>query len=209
MDNSYEATMRPWYVGTKPAEEEARLPALDNAAIVTANRLAVAAHALANEQLKQELLGRIYCQSHQFFESLVLDVLLAMGYAGRRRDLAKHLGRSHDGGVDGVIALDELGLDAIYVQAKRLKLGSAVPVADVRNFVGSLEANRASKGVFLTTGHFTQPAEQFTQSVHRRIVLIDGNRLAELMIRHNVGVAVSHSYQTKAVVNTYFSAGVT
>jgi restriction system protein len=208
MDSSYETTMKPWYQRGQQDAPAAPQPANEVVEeIASASRLAIAAHTLATLQLKEDLLGRIYCQSFRFFESLVLDLLLAMGYAGRRRDLVRHLGRSHDGGVDGVIELDELGLDAIYVQAKRLKPGSTVPVAEIRNFIGSLEANRSTKGVFLTTGQFTIPAEHFIRAVHHRVALADGNKLTELMIRHNVGVAAGQSYQTKTIINSYFTSG--
>jgi restriction system protein len=207
MEDTYENCMRPWFEGQPLQRVTAAIassaPRTDAAA--RAEHLAVHAYGLAQEELKSDLLGHIYCQSYLFFERLVLDLLLAMGYAGRRRDLARHVGRSHDGGIDGLIMEDELGLNAIYVQAKRVKLGSTIPVTDVRNFVGSLEAKRASKGVFLTTGQFTQPAEQFITAVQRRIVLIDGNRLAGLMIRHNVGVKLRHTYQSKIIDKSYFA----
>lgn len=155
--------------------------------------------------LANELLGIIHAQGPAFFETLVIDVLLAMGYGGRRRDLAARLGRSGDGGVDGVIAQDELGLDLIYMQAKRLKPGVAVALADVRDFAGSLDAHHAAKGVFVTTSHFSQQAVDFCRQVTRRVVLIDGLRFAELMIRHNIGVRVKNSYQVKRIDFDYFS----
>lgn len=156
--------------------------------------------------LRQTLLGHVFVQSHQAFEQLIIDVLLRMGYGARRGDLAKCLGRSHDGGIDGVITEDELGLDQIYMQAKRLKPNSAVPIAQVRDFVGSLEGQHASKGVFVTTAHFSSTAHSYVAGISRRVVLIDGNQLAELMIRHNIGVSVEESFQFKAVDTGYFAS---
>lgn len=155
--------------------------------------------------LAHELTGMIHAQGPEFFEHLVIDVLLAMGYGGRRRDLAARLGRSGDGGVDGVIAQDELGLDLIYLQAKRLMPSTPVAVGDVRDFAGSLDAHHAGKGVFVTTSYFTDQARVFCDRVSRRVVLIDGVRFADLMIRHNIGVRVKNSYQMKRVDFDYFA----
>jgi restriction system protein len=167
--------------------------------------LVMTAHRIASESLRLEILGRIYAQNFSFFETMIIDVLLAMGYGARRRDMAKRLGRSGDGGVDGIIDQDELGLDVIYFQAKRLKPGSVVPISAVRDFAGSLEAHRAVKGVFVTTAHFSPAAYDFVQAVSRRVVLIDGTKLTDLMIRHNIGVEVRESYQFKRLDNDYFS----
>lgn len=165
----------------------------------------VSAFRTAQSNLIHELISRIHAQVPAFFEELVIDVLLAIGYGARRRDLTRRLGRTGDGGVDGLIAQDELGLDLIYLQAKRLKPGTVVPVSEVRDFVGSLDAHRANKGVFVTTSHFSPPAIEFCEQVSRRVVLIDGNRLAELMIRHNIGVTVVETYQIKRIAPDYFS----
>jgi restriction system protein len=135
---------------------------------------------------------------------LIIDVLFHMGYAGRRRDMTKCLGKSHDGGIDGVIMADELGLDAIYLQAKRYKLGTTVPISHVRDFVGSLEAHHAAKGVFVTTGHFSASAKDFVRAIQRRVVLVDGAKLADIMIRHNIGVQVKQTFQFKELKLDYF-----
>ena len=164
----------------------------------------VIAHMLETTQLRSDILARVYVNSHTFFEKLIIDVLLRMGYAGRRRDLARHLGRSGDGGIDGIIALDELGLDVILVQAKRLRPGTTVPVSHVRDFAGSLEARRASKGIFVTTAQFSHAAHEFVGAVSRRVVLVNGVQLADIMIRHNIGVRVRETYQFKELESTYF-----
>jgi restriction system protein len=160
----------------------------------------------AMKSLETELLAHIYAQTPQFFENLIVDLLLAMGYGTRRRDLSKRLGQSHDGGVDGLISQDELGLEVILLQAKRLKPNSNVSVSQVRDFVGSLETRRATKGVFVTTGNFTVPARMIVQEVSSRIVLINGSELVALMIRHNLGVKISESYVFKALDISYFSS---
>jgi restriction system protein len=165
------------------------------------------AYSRSQATLAAELINSIHIQEPQFFEELVIDVLLAMGYGGRRRDLTRRLGRTGDGGVDGLIAMDELGLDQIYLQAKRLKPGSVVPVSEVRDFAGALDANHASKGVFVATSHFSPAAVNFSQQVSRRVVLIDGSKFAELMIRYNIGVRVQRSYQIKRIDPDYFRPG--
>lgn len=155
-------------------------------------------------QLRADLLARIHVNTHGFFEQLIIDVLLRMGYAGRRRDLSHRLGRTGDGGIDGIITRDELGLDVILVQAKRLRPGTTVPVSHVRDFAGSLEARRASKGIFVTTAQFSAAAYDFVAAVSRRVVLLNGDQLADIMIRHNIGVSVRETYQFKELDMAYF-----
>ena len=166
----------------------------------------VARHQRAQSALVMELIGRIHAQSPAFFEYLVIDVLVAMGYGDRRRDLAQRLGRTGDGGIDGLISRDELGLDVIYVQAKRLRPGTVVPVSEVRDFVGSLDARQAGKGIFFSTSHFSPGGIEFCNRVSRRVVLVDGERLAQLMVRHNVGVKVKESLQIKRIDLDYFAS---
>lgn len=158
----------------------------------------------AHLALLGELIARVHSQPPEFFEHLVLDVLRAMGY-GKRRDMAQRLGRTGDGGIDGIIALDELGLDQVYMQAKRLKPGNPVPIGEVRDFAGSLEAKHASKGVFVTTTHFSPGAVEFCAQLSRRVVLIDGNLLAELMMRNDIGVKVKEKFYLKRIDPDYFS----
>lgn len=162
----------------------------------------------ANAVLHRELIGRIHAQTPEFFERLVIDVLLAMGYGSDRAEMARCLGRSGDGGIDGIVPLDELGFDSISIQAKRLKPGTAVPISDVRDFAGSLEARRAGKGVFVTTTHFSAGAAEFCAQLVRRVVLIDGNRLADLMLRYGIGVRVQHRVEIRALDRAYFTPAV-
>ena len=159
----------------------------------------------ADAVLHRELIARMHAQTPEFFEQLVIDVLLAMGYGRDRAEMARCLGRSGDGGIDGIIGLDELGFDSICIQAKRLKPGVAVPISDVRDFAGSLEARRAVKGVFVTTTHFSAGAAEFCAQLVRRVVLIDGNRLADLMLRHGIGVRIQHRFEIRALDRGYFT----
>lgn len=159
----------------------------------------------AHLALLGELIARVHSQSPEFFENLVLDVLRSMGYGSKRRDMSQRIGRTGDGGIDGIIALDELGLDQVYMQAKRLRPGNPVPIGEVRDFAGSLEARHASKGVFVTTTHFSPGAVEFCGQLSRRVVLIDGELLAELMVRNDIGVKVKESFQFKRIDPAYFS----
>ena len=153
--------------------------------------------------LAQELLERIRHASPAFFERVVIDLLVAMGYGGSHSDAAQAVGGSGDEGVDGIIKEDRLGLDFVYVQAKRWDNPVGRPT--VQAFAGSLEGQRARKGVFLTTSTFTREAEEYVTRIEKRIVLVDGEELAQLMIDHGVGVAEVATYQVKRVDADYFS----
>jgi restriction system protein len=155
--------------------------------------------------LRTDLLARILENSPQFFEGVIVDLLVAMGYGGNRRDAAKRLGGSHDGGVDGVIDEDRLGLDRVYVQAKRYASGSSVGRPEVQSFVGSLVGLGAHKGVFVTMSSFSQAAVEFVRHLSQRVILIDGQRLSDLMIEHNVGVRVSRTVEVKRLDEDFFS----
>lgn len=161
------------------------------------------AHRQLQAALADELLVRIKAQSPRFFEKLVLELLVAMGYGGTLQDAAQVVGQSGDGGIDGVIKEDKLGLDMIYVQAKRWDNTVGRPV--VQGFAGSLDGYRARKGVFITTGTFSKDAREYVERIDKRIVLIDGPTLARLLIEHNVGVTVASAYQIKRVDSDYFS----
>lgn len=154
--------------------------------------------------LADDLLKRIREVHPSFFEILVVDLLVAMGYGGSRRDAGQALGGTGDGGVDGIIKEDKLGLDVVYIQAKRWKAGNTVGRPEIQSFAGSLEGHRARKGVFITTSKFTQDAIEYTRRIEKKIVLINGEELAQLMIDHNIGVAEAASYSVKKVDNDYF-----
>jgi restriction system protein len=163
------------------------------------------AHAAMQSALKADLLQRILINSPNFFEVLIIELLVAMGYGGSRQNAASQLGRSGDGGVDGVINEDRLGLDRVYIQAKRYSLGTPVGRPEVQSFVGSLVGLGAAKGVFVTTSGFSAQAVEYVRHLLQRVILIDGNRLAELMMEHNVGVRVSRAVEFKRVDEDFFS----
>lgn len=155
-------------------------------------------HALADE-----LLARIMSSPPEFFERLVVDLLVAMGYGGSRLDAGASLGKSHDSGVDGVIKEDRLGLDAVYIQAKRWQNNVGRP--ELQAFAGSLMGLKARKGVFITTSAFTSEAAEYVKSVQERnIVLVDGETLAELMMDHDVGVSEVSRFIIKQLDSDYF-----
>ncbi len=163
-----------------------------------------ALEATHQRSLTETLLARLHSLTYGCFENLVLDVVRAAGFATSRPDLSHHLGRSGDGGIDGIIDLDDFGLDAIYIQAKRLRPGTVVGAAAVRDFLGSLETRHASKGIFVTTGQFSQPAMEVVKSVTRRITLVDGNRLAGLMIRYEVGLRLIKTFRFQELDDLWF-----
>jgi len=164
-----------------------------------------AAHLALHSALRADLLQRVLQNSPGFFEQVIVDLLVKMGYGGSHRNAATQLGRSGDGGVDGVINEDRLGLDRVYVQAKRYALGNSVGRPEVQAFVGSLVGLGATKGVFVTTSSFSAQANEFVRHLSQRVILIDGQRLADLMIEHNVGVRVSRTIDFKRLDEDFFS----
>jgi restriction system protein len=141
--------------------------------------------------------------SPSFFERLVVELLVRMGYGGTLRDAGQAVGKSGDGGIDGIIKEDRLGLDLIYIQAKRWD--GTVGRPEIQKFAGALQGHRARKGVFITTSSFSKDALEFTSRIESKIVLIDGPTLAKHMIDHNVGVSLSRSYEVKKIDSDYFS----
>lgn len=154
------------------------------------------------ESLAQNLLDRIKAAPPAFFEQLVVDLLVTMGYGGSRSDAGEAIGGSGDGGIDGIIKEDRLGLDFVYVQAKRWE--NVVGRPHVQGFAGSLEGQRARKGVFITTSTFTDNARQYVTNIEKRIVLIDGQELAELMLDYGIGVTEVATYRVQRVDLDYF-----
>lgn len=154
------------------------------------------------KNLESELLEQVKASSPTFFERLVIDLLVAMGYGGSRLDAGRAIGRSGDEGIDGIIKEDKLGLDAIYVQAKRWEATVGRP--EIQKFAGALQGQRANKGVFITTSDFSREAHEYANVISAKIILIDGQRLTELMVDHNVGVAPIGNYELKRVDSDYF-----
>jgi restriction system protein len=162
------------------------------------------AYAKLRSQLVDEVLASILSCSPLFFEKLVLDLLVALGYGGSRKDAAEATKRSGDDGIDGVIKEDRLGLDTIYVQAKRWAPGRKVGRPDVQQFAGSLQGNRARKGVFITTSEFSRDAYEYAERIDSKIILLDGRTLAGLMIDHGLGVSTVVTYELKRIDGDYF-----
>ena len=185
-----------------PRESDASAQAL--AATTTPEEQIESAYLAVQSALRTELLQRILQNTPSFFEQVIVDLLIAMGYGGSRRSAATQLGRSGDGGVDGVINEDRLGLDRVYVQAKRYS-DTTIGRPEVQAFVGSLVGLGATKGVFVTTSSFSQQAIEFTRHLTQRIILIDGQRLAELMIEHNVGIRISRAIEFKRIDEDFFA----
>jgi restriction system protein len=161
-----------------------------------------AAHVKMTASLASEVLARVKANSPAFFEKLVVELLLNMGYGGSRADAGQAVGRSGDEGIDGVISEDRLGLDIVYLQAKRWE--GSVGRPEIQKFVGALHGKRAKKGVFITTGSFSADAASYVEHIDPKVVLIDGHRLAELMIAFDVGVSTVRTYQVKRVDSDYF-----
>ena len=155
--------------------------------------------------LADELLERIKGCSPKFFELLAVELVVAMGYGGSRVDAGQAIGQSGDDGIDGIINEDRLGLDIIYLQAKRWEGTVGRPV--VQAFAGSLEGQRARKGILITTSRFSKEAKEYVTRIEKKIVLIDGERLADLMIDFNIGVTEVSSYVVKKADLDYFDAG--
>ena len=155
--------------------------------------------------IESELLDTIKQASPSFFEQVVIDLLVQMGYGGNRQDAASAVGRSGDEGIDGIINEDRLGLDVIYIQAKRWE--GTVGRPEIQKFAGALQGQRAKKGIFITTSTFSREATDFAGSIDTRVILIDGSRLAKLMIDHNVGVSSVGIYEVKKIDADYFEAG--
>ncbi len=192
---------------TKPQEKPEVVPGPASQAVPagTPEEQLEAASGTLNESLRDALLARVLEASPASFERLIVDLLLHMGYGGSREDAGEHLGRTGDGGVDGVIREDRLGLDRVYLQAKRYKPGNAVGSEAVQAFIGALVGKGSQKGVLITTSMFTSKAlETASQSGGLRLVLIDGETLTKLMIQFNVGVKVARTVEVKRIDLDYF-----
>lgn len=153
--------------------------------------------------LSAQILERIAAHSPGFFERLVVDLMVAMGYGGSRADAGRSIGGTGDEGIDGIIKEDRLGLDVVYLQAKRWD--GTVGRPEVQKFVGALHGKRAKKGVFITTGRFSDDARRYVETIDPKVILIDGLALAELMIDHGVGTTTSATYLIKRIDSDYFS----
>jgi len=157
-----------------------------------------------NQSLSEELLETMHDMDPYKFEQLVIDLLFAMGYGGSRAEAARVTQKSNDGGIDGIINEDRLGLDVIYIQAKRYQAESTIGRKEIQSFVGALAGQQANKGVFITTSDFKKTAVEYAAAVTQKVILIGGQRLAELMIEHNIGVSTIRTISLKRLDSDYF-----
>lgn len=182
---------------TRPAREVAAT------AETTPEELILSGYRQIQAALASDLLDRVKAASPAFFERLVVQLLVAMGYGGSIEDAGKALGKPGDEGIDGIIKEDRLGLDVIYLQGKRWEKTIGRP--DIQQFAGALQGQRARKGVFITTSTFSADARQYAERIDTRIILIDGTELAKLMIAHGVGVTPVAVYELKRVDSDFFA----
>ena len=162
------------------------------------------AHRQIDASLSQDLIDRIRAAPSDFFERLIVNLLLSMGFGGSAADAGRAIGRSGDDGVDSVIDQDALGLDRVYIQAKRYAQGNNIGPGAIRDFFGSLDRHKATKGLFVTTSTFSASARETAEFLSKRIVLIDGAQLTKLMIRHNVGCRIEDTLYIKKVDEDFF-----
>ena len=159
--------------------------------------------------LEADVLNRVRTAAPAFLEQVVIDLLIAMGYGGGDVAMGRVTGRSGDGGIDGTIREDALGLDEVYVQAKKYADGKTVGEGDLRNFAGAIDAAGTTKGVFVTTAGFTDAAKDYVARSPKRIVLIDGDELARLMVAHDIGVRTRVRHEIKRIDEDYFDQEAT
>lgn len=184
------------------AESESNLLEQEN--ISTPDEILRAAYKKVNEALAQDILERTRKVTPDFFEYLLIELLIAMGYGGAGEGAAHALGKTGDNGVDGVIDQDPLGVDQIYIQAKRYAEGNNVGAGDIRDFFGALNLKRAQKGIFITTSDFTSSAQDTANNLGMRIVLINGKELAKLMLRYNIGSRDEDVLHIKKIDEDFF-----
>lgn len=184
-------------------ESEPELPPLGDKR--TPDEVMREAHRRIEDALRGEMIEKIREASPAFFEGLVVNLLVAMGYGGSVTDAGRALGRSGDGGIDGVIDQDALGLDRVYIQAKRYGEGNNVGPGAIRDFFGSLDRFKASKGLFVSTSNFTKEAVETAQALSKRIVLIDSEALTKLMVRYNVGCRVEETLYVRKMDEDFFA----
>lgn len=193
--------------GTRSSVKVVETKGATDVSTATPSEALESAYENLRDELADELLGRLKKISPAFFERVVVELLVKMGYGGSRADAGKAIGRSGDGGIDGIIKEDKLGLDVVYIQAKRWD-NNPVGRPDVMQFAGALQAQRANKGIFITTSRFTDDARSYVSQIGSKIVLIDGEQLTGLMIEHDVGVSTVSLYPVKRVDSDYFEESI-
>lgn len=193
--------------GTRSGDKAIESKGTSDVSTATPSEALESAYENLRDELADELLGRLKKISPAFFERVVVELLVKMGYGGSRADAGKAIGRSGDGGIDGIIKEDKLGLDVVYIQAKRWDY-NPVGRPDVMQFAGALQAQRANKGIFITTSRFTDDARSYVSQIGNKIVLIDSEQLTSLMIEHDVGVSTVSLYPVKKVDSDYFEESI-
>jgi restriction system protein len=189
--------------GTRRGDKTVESKTIPDVSTATPSESLEAAYENLRDELADELLGKLKKTSPSFFERVVVELLVKMGYGGSRADAGKAIGRSGDGGIDGIIKEDKLGLDVVYIQAKRWD-NNPVGRPEVMQFAGALQAQRANKGIFITTSRFTDDSRNYVSQIGSKIVLIDGEQLTSLMIEHDVGVSTVSLYPVKKIDSDYF-----
>jgi len=190
--------------GHSGSSENAEIKTTNESLSITPEERIAEAHSVLQCNLVSDVLGLLRNIDPLRFEKIVIDVLLAMGYGGSREEAASLTKASHDEGIDGIINEDRLGLDVIYVQAKRWNEKATVGRTEIQSFVGALSGKQANKGIFITTSTFADTATAYVRQIPQKVILIDGNRFAELMVEHNIGVTTQRSYQIKQIDSDYF-----
>jgi restriction system protein len=189
--------------GTRSSNKAIESKEMSDFLIATPSEALENAYENLRNELAIELLNRLKKSSPSFFEHIVIETLVKMGYGGSRTDAGKAIGKSGDGGIDGIIKEDRLGLDVVYIQAKRWD-NNPVGRPDVMQFVGALQAQKANKGIFITTSRFTDDAKSYVSQIGSKIVLIDGEQLTNLMIENDIGVSTVSLYPVKKIDADYF-----
>jgi len=193
--------------GTRSGDRESSSRATLDVTTATPSEALETAYENLRDELADELLARLKKLSPSFFERVVVELLVKMGYGGSRADAGKAIGKTGDGGIDGIIKEDKLGLDVVYIQAKRWE-NNPVGRPDVMQFAGALQAQKANKGIFITTSRFTDDARSYVSQIGSKIVLIDGEQLTSLMIEHDVGVSTVSMYPVKKIDTDYFDESI-
>ncbi len=189
---------------SKREEGDVEIDSIEDQSIETPEELLETAYQKIRKSLASELINKVVELSPAFFEKLVVELLVKMGYGGSIKDAGKAMGKSGDEGIDGTIKEDKLGLDIIYIQAKRWRPGNVVGRPELQKFVGALAGQGAKKGIFITTSNFTKEAIEYTPRNETKIVLINGSQLAQLMIDYNLGCTTQQTYEVKKIDNDYF-----
>ena len=189
---------------TSKREDEIETETSEEQSIQTPEESLETAYQKIRKSLASELINKVVELSPAFFEKLVVELLVKIGYGGSLKDAGKAMGKSGDEGIDGTIKEDKLGLDIIYIQAKRWKPGNVVGRPELQKFVGALAGQGAKKGIFITTSNFTKEAIEYTPRNETKIVLIDGHQLAQLMIDYNLGCTSQQTYEVKKIDSDYF-----